>query len=252
MRSLKNWVRHSKSGKRLQIFLRKTSSLTKVTEYLMGYTLRPYSSSDIRLFRILYCLEQTAHLAGDIAECGVGSGYSMVYTLTYLDKTADKRQYFAFDTFEGFPYIHEQDLENLPEHRKGVSVVGHYKEYHYEHIAGLAKKLAPKIRAHFHKGVFDTTIPKLPDNQQFSFVFMDCDLYMSYRSCLSTIYDRVVPGGIILFDEYEHTVEWPGARKAIDEFFAVKTEKPEPLPFGPSWMVRKPVQPIAAARKAVS
>jgi hypothetical protein len=51
------------------------------------------------------------------------------------------------------------------------------------------------------------------------------------------LYDRVVPGGFILFDEYDRVDEWPGARQAVDEFFADKVEKPQPLPFSPSCYV---------------
>ena len=38
-----------------------------------------------------------------------------------------------------------------------------------------------------------------------------------------TLYDKVVTGGIIMFDEYADP-RWVGARKAIDEFFADKPE----------------------------
>jgi predicted O-methyltransferase YrrM len=193
----------------------------------------------IRIFRLLYLLDRTKGMPEPIAECGVGSGYSMAYLLDYLNKSGDGRRYFGFDTFEGFPYIHQEDLVNLPEHRKKVSVVGRYREFDYKHISRLARHIDRKGLHQLVRGRFDETIPKLPSDVRFSVAFLDCDLYESYRSCLNAIYPRVVPGGYLLFDEYEETVHWPGARKAIDEFFADKPEKPEPLPFGTSWAVRK-------------
>lgn len=222
-----------------RIALRKQKILMPVVDFLLSTTLRKYNDADIRLMRLVYCLEQTKELDFPIAECGIGSGYSMAYMLSYLVRSRDSRAYMGFDTFEGFPFINEEDLVDLPEHRKKISVVGHYKEYGISHHEKILNKLNVNERAKLHKGLFSDTIPMLADDVRFSFVFMDCDLYQSYISCLETMYDRVVTGGIILFDEYEHTVDWPGARKAIDEFFADKPETVEPLPFGTSWFVRK-------------
>jgi hypothetical protein len=56
-------------------------------------------------------------------------------------------------------------------------------------------------------------------------VHLDCDIYESYKTCLDSLYDQVVPGGVILFDEYACPV-WPGATRAVDEFFSDKPEKP--------------------------
>lgn len=41
--------------------------------------------------------------------------------------------------------------------------------------------------------------------------------YESVRACLESLYDKVVSGGIIQFDDYGY---WKGARKAIEEFLA--------------------------------
>ena len=223
----------------LRIALRKQAWLMPITDFLISNTIRKYNAADIRVMRLVYCLEQTKGTIGPVAECGVGSGYSMTYMLSYLIRSKDSRDYHGFDTFEGFPFIHPEDLINIPEKRRKISVVGHYKEFVIDHHKKIIRKLGLDGKATLHKGLFSDTIPPLDKSLTFSFVFMDCDLYESYRSCLAAMYHRVLPSGIILFDEYEHTIDWPGARRAIDEFFADKPEKPEPLPFGSSWMIRK-------------
>ena len=225
--------------KYLRVMMRRQLWLLPITDLLLSYNVRGFHGTDMRVMRLVYCLEQTRHLKTDIAECGIGSGYSMIYMLSYLKRTSDTRHYFGFDTFEGFPFIHSEDLKGLPKHRKNISVVGHYKEFVLNHHLNNIKKLNAIKYASLYKGLFSKTIPSLPEGQKFSFVFMDCDLYESYRSCLDAMYSRVVVGGLILFDEYEYTIEWPGAKKAIDEFFCNKKEKPEKLPFGTSWMVKK-------------
>jgi O-methyltransferase len=51
---------------------------------------------------------------------------------------------------------------------------------------------------------------------------IDGDWYESVKVCLDALYDRVVPGGIIQFDDYGY---WKGARKAVDEFMAKREIK---------------------------
>ena len=58
---------------------------------------------------------------------------------------------------------------------------------------------------------------------------LDCDLYESCKLALETFYDKVQPGGVIMFDEYADA-RWPGATKAIDEFFSDKPEMIQPDP----------------------
>lgn len=50
-----------------------------------------------------------------------------------------------------------------------------------------------------------------------------------YKLSLETLYDKVRPGGAIMFDEYGDD-RCPGATKAIDEFFGDKPETVQPHP----------------------
>ena len=54
------------------------------------------------------------------------------------------------------------------------------------------------------------------------------------------LYHALVPGGVVVFDDYG-SPNWPGAKKAVDEFLSRRTESVrlcEDLPI-PSWYVRK-------------
>jgi hypothetical protein len=72
------------------------------------------------------------------------------------------------------------------------------------------------------KGWFTETLKTYEG--QIAILHLDCDLYDSYKISLETLYNKVVPNGLIMFDEYNDK-RWPGASKAIDEFFADKPEK---------------------------
>ena len=45
---------------------------------------------------------------------------------------------------------------------------------------------------------------------------LDTDWYESTRHELETLFDKLVPGGIFIIDDYGH---WSGSKKAVDEFF---------------------------------
>ena len=57
---------------------------------------------------------------------------------------------------------------------------------------------------------------------------LDINLYSGYKACLENLFPKVVSGGVVLFDEYMNKTEaadCPGAKKAIDEYFAGKPYK---------------------------
>ncbi len=72
------------------------------------------------------------------------------------------------------------------------------------------------------QGYFEDTLPRYQGS--IALLHLDCDLHQSYKTCLDMLYSRVMPGGVIMFDEYEDT-NFPGAQKAINEFFTDKSEK---------------------------
>lgn len=193
-----------------------------------------YNGLDGRYYRFIYCLHRTSNLSGAVAELGTGTGRGTAYIVSLMSKLNGDRQFFAFDTFEGFPSISERDLEGVSEWRKKkVSVVGHYRGYGQDHIERVikgAQKSANNVPYMLVPGDVCQTVYKIPAEQEFSFVFIDLDLYEGYRASLDALYSKVQRGGIILFDEYQFPDEWPGAKRAVDEFLE---DKPESLQFFP-------------------
>jgi predicted O-methyltransferase YrrM len=72
-----------------------------------------------------------------------------------------------------------------------------------------------------HPGWFDATLPEWLKNNPgpIAFIHVDCDLYSSTRTILALLADRIVPGTIILFDEYFNYPNWEEHEyKAFQEF----------------------------------
>jgi hypothetical protein len=164
-------------------------------------------------------------IPGDIAEFGVGSGISLLSFVRIneaLQKDWDKlskRQIYAFDSFQGLPKLtdHDQPSEgfNLPKQM-------HEGGYSGESALGqMARYVSEYPNVSLIKGWFSETVPPFLKNHQhvaFALVHIDCDLYESTRDSLGLVFERMAPGGIILFDELFHPA-FPGETVGFWEVF---------------------------------
>lgn len=134
---------------------------------------------------------------GAFVEVGVYRGGSA----WHLNAVAARqgRELHLFDTFTGIP--HKGDLDQ--------HAIGDYGDVDKESL----RRAFP--RAVFHVGVFPQTLPD--DLRGFAFVHVDCDQYAGHRACIDLLYPRLVPGGIMMFDDYPVL---KGAKRAVDETFS--------------------------------
>lgn len=177
------------------------------------------------LDRYLYfkdMLEKVQMVEGDIVECGVSIGHGALLFTLFSDYIGRPRTYYGFDSFEGFPDPVEKD-EATPIKGKGFWASPPDTVLKVLRDGRLSDEVI-RERIHLVKGWFEKTLPKYEG--RIALLHLDCDLYESYKLSLETFYDKVQPGGVIMFDEYDDK-RWPGARKAIDEFFHDKPEKPQ-------------------------
>lgn len=180
------------------------------------------------LERILYfkdMVEKVQHIEGDIVECGVSIGHGALLFTLFSDYVGKPRSYFGFDSFEGFPAPVEKD-GTTPIQGKGFWASPSDTCLKVLRDGRLSEQTI-RERIHLIKGWFDKTLPGY--DGKIALLHLDCDLYESYKLSLESLYDKVQPGGVIMFDEYGDD-RWPGATKAIDEFFRGKPETIQPHP----------------------
>jgi len=81
---------------------------------------------------------------------------------------------------------------------------------------GMQETDYPANRIEYVAGRVEETIPsQVP--QTISILRVDTDWYSSTLHILNHLYERVSPGGVLIFDDYD---SWEGARTAVDEFRA--------------------------------
>lgn len=186
-----------------------------------GYKLFPVFTLPMRVRQMnlfLYFANrytQIATVEGDLVECGVGKGRTMLY-LTFLSLKEEKgRKVWGFDSFEGFPEPAKED--DSPRNPKK----GDWSDTSMELVLGQLKRAGvPKeyvtSNVQLVKGFFPETF-KQYDSSPIAILHVDVDLYQSYVDVLRFFYPMVSKNGLILFDEYDEP-KWPGAKQAVDEF----------------------------------
>ena len=136
--------------------------------------------------------------------------------------------FFGFDNFKGFSKISPQDGPEYPQSHKragGFSPESYYEElmdaigiFDEDRFVGWKKRIELCI------GDVAETVPKFVKENpglRISLLHFDIDLYEPTRVGLEHLFPLVVPGGIVIFDEYG-ILEWSGESKAVEEYFKDK------------------------------
>lgn len=152
-------------------------------------------------------------IAGDVVECGCARGGSAALMALTLRQLGSRRKLWLFDTFEGLPAPSSQDPDFALADLFTGTCVGALGE-----VRGLFDRLNVADDVTFVKGLFQEMLPVTPI-PRIAVLHIDGDWYESVKVCLDSLYDKVVPGGVIQLDDYGY---WEGARKAVDEFLEIK------------------------------
>ena len=181
-------------------------------------------------FVTLARLTDTTAFQGAILECGVYRGATLLGMAHRLRLRGLRDvKIYGCDSFEGFPEPTQDDAgENAALHPHARK--GYFGDTRYEELLAHIRALDFSDQITLVKGFFEKTLETLNETR-FSLVHLDVDLYSSYQICLAWVYPRTLPGGHIVFDEYDFSEDvYPGAKRAIDEFLADKPEKLERFP----------------------
>ena len=150
-----------------------------------------------------------AGIPGALVDCGCYNGGSSVMMST----GAPSREVWAFDSFEGLPEATDRD----PDSAQGWAGVLRASE---DRVQEGFERFASLERLQIVKGWFEDTFPSTaPKIDQVAVLNADGDWYDSVWLTLETFYPKVVPGGFVVIDDYNH---WEGAKTAADEYRAAQ------------------------------
>lgn len=149
----------------------------------------------------------------DLVECGCWRGHSSFVISSIMRKAGCTGKLLIFDSFEGLSPFTDSDLSSFKSTPADRDKARRYFASNIDHVKSL---LAPFGTAELKKGwipeVFANHVPR-----ELSFASIDVDLYEPTRAAIEFLYPQLRPGGIMFFDDYGY-LDFPGAKKAIDEF----------------------------------
>lgn len=197
----------------------------KKWDYENGFYLTCGKERIGKLLNHLEIYKKILERPGDILEFGVFKGTSFMRLLYFrsLLENESSRKIIGFDIFGKFP-----DSEKFIEDKNFI------RKFENSGGEGISKEeltelIDEKLIRNYEliKGDITHTLPNwLEQNPQkrFSLVHLDVDVYEPSIQTIELIYDRIVPGGILMLDDYGTVL---GETKAIEEFLKKRGLNPK-------------------------
>lgn len=192
---------------------------------------RPYTrTTDPRVIALCEAVRYivAAGVEGDIVECGVWRGGSMLAAARTLVEAGDtSRTLWLYDTFAGMSEPTDVDRRAVD----GATASGLLASVaHHDQVLALAslrdveKTMAlsgyPATSMRYVVGKVEETLPHtVPES--IALLRLDTDWYESTRDELAYLVPRMTPGAVLIIDDYGH---WEGSRRAVDEY--LQRERP--------------------------
>lgn len=192
------------------------------------YHLEVSGIPEMRCFFLQSVLRSLRDIEGDVAEAGTRHGKSALFM---LEACEEDRQFYLFDSFEGIsdPVPGKDSIKTAFRDSQTERLFSSDYE-------AAKKRFEPFDNVHIMKGWIPDRFPEVAD-RTFCLIHIDVDMYQPTLDSLEFFYPRLSKGGFIICDDYGSS-KWPGARSALDEFFADKPEKPAELPQSQAFIVK--------------
>lgn len=183
----------------------------------------PMLLSDAAALQILIAVRAARRLDGAMAEAGVFEGGSA----RLICHTKGDTPLHLFDVFETL----QGDAAGASD--GAAAVRDHFRTTHGQRSA-VEALVAPYPAVHIHAGVFPETAAAVAD-ARFAFVHLDLDLPGATRAALDFFHPRLVPGGLLIGDDYADRE----VREVFGTFFADRPDTVIELPWGQVMVVRQ-------------
>lgn len=161
-------------------------------------------------------------LDGDFVECGAYTGVGVKTIVDYLGGIRFPKQFWAYDVFE-----HEEGMTNKP--MPAVS-------------AELFDRVSQKFSDYPQVRIIKGLIPESFNNncpEKIAYLHIDLNQAPAEVATLDCLFERVVPGGMVILDDYEWSGIYRPQKLAEDEWFDARGYRVMPLPTGQGLVIKR-------------
>lgn len=148
--------------------------------------------------------------AAAVLEVGVWRGGTAGIMAQQLSNVKSKATLYLADTFSGVAKAGAHD---------SFYTGGEHSDTSQYIVEDLLKNKSKYPHFKILKGIFpDDTADKIPVSEQFGLCHIDVDVYTSAKDILDWVWDKLIPGGVVVFDDYGfHSCT--GVTKLVEEYF---------------------------------
>lgn len=167
-----------------------------------------------RIHVLCWAASQVRHLNGDFVDCGVNTGIFARAIIDYIDFGGTGKTYYLMDTFEGLDKRYSTP-EEWNRAMNGVYMANGNDMY---------KRVQQTFEGHNVK-IIKGPIPEtlgLVDTESVAYLSIDMNCVQPEVDALNFFWDKLLPGGIILLDDYGYCNAYMNQKKAHDAFAASK------------------------------
>ena len=247
---LKNFRRRAKNtifdvNKSLSYFPEEIEDL-KIYRRCLGQTDMIWTDNIYKQLRVLSFLQlvrMAAHNNGEGAflELGVWKGLSSLMIANILRKEIISEQTIILvDSFEGGLSEKKPQDKNLVIDQSVTQVQKEKWQFasQKEDVAFVMSNFRNVV---ILEGWVPEILHQLDVWETFAFVHFDMDLFEPTEKALVLLWERILPKGVLVFDDYNST-QFPGVTEAVRKFAETKQEEIEiffEVPFGSAWIVKR-------------
>jgi hypothetical protein len=184
-----------------------------------------------RLNTLVWAARGALHVDGDFVECGVFKGDMSWTILSILGEALKDRTFYLYDSFEGL--LPSDDV--YPGHVDFIEFAN--KIYGDPEIyTSVVQRFAGNPNVKVIKGFLPDSLSQGAP-ERIAFLHLDLNAAMPEVAVMGALFDRITPGGIIVYDDYGWFV-CEQQRLAADKFAASRNHKILELPTGQGLLVK--------------
>lgn len=185
-----------------------------------------------RTYIACWAAEHALNLEGDFVECGVGKGLLSRTIVEYVDFKNVQKNFYLVDTYQGIPI--EQGERNEVENMEWLNSL-HFNNNYLDEVRNTFNGYKNVI-------LLPGKIPQILRENNFNqvcYLSIDMNNSVAEVSALEFFWEKLVPGAIVLFDDYAYGEQFRAQKDSMDRYVKQKGYPILTLPTGQGMLIKK-------------